>query len=853
MDAISKWEDTCSGLEARQTALEDELTHNGEIIANRDWTIEQLKAKNEKQQTEVEELRMAAEVKPEIEDDLVEATCEISRLTELLESERQLRIEDREELQAELSQERGRHKEARDEIEALTSSLEEIKSESEEVVNQWSVRCEELENAFNEVSRQLEESSRVVAEQEEEANEAISSWEKKVMELETELDQVKEKLEDNTEFDADVDLPAAVENLVARMKEMELVVQAKTAKADELEGTIATTQQSLVKIENDAACLSDKYKQLEESQDELKAEVKSWIQVAETAKDNALKAEKQIESVKAERDHLKQELSSKSREAFESERSRLTVVIAQLEEELREANDMIQACITDESADKATEIAAQGLREEIQELQAQLADNKQRYEDERAAREVAELEVDRLRDDIAALVSLSDQENTPTALKKLTSQAIEKLQKKERAEIDEMRKSLFRSLEELEAVRSAEKEANEKLSKVRLQISMYEQELLGTKSEIQFLSQALDEMRETEESKRASLEYRIGSLENENDVVRKYHAAELENVRNELSQITMEKDRLLHALQESEKTNASLVFAASKGGEAKKAEGTGDLDTLEAECNKLRVENQHLLEMAADDKARAERRLRELLAAQSASSEADVILEHELRLSAEAAVQTLKLELQTLQNERAAERQQSQSDQKQTSNEIGQELESLKLSLDNYKRENQSLKTKLKEEASKAQVKIDALTDECRAAQAKAHKLHQEGRFEALVHSEKTRLSNMTSPPAGQSLSGNRELMLISNNFPANDVLEPSLLSSSEAFDMIRKQKEEIQEERKMYREFLQEHDSLLALLAQLDVEKSCLREALVTAAGEEAFEEALRKAEETAEQMSFQ
>ena len=180
-------------------------------------------------------------------------------------------------------------------------------------------------------------------------------------------------------------------------------------------------------------------------------------------------------------------------------------------------------------------------------------------------------------------------------------------------------------------------------------LAAYEQNLVDAKSEINFLAGAMEDMRQTEESKRASLEFRIDSLENQNDVMRKYHDAELESVRNELSQVLMEKDRLLHQLRESEKTNASLLVASS----SKSAlETASDVTDLESECAKLRFENAHLLAMASDNKTRAERRLREMVAAQSASIEADVIMEQELRLKAENTIQELQAEIDSLRREK---------------------------------------------------------------------------------------------------------------------------------------------------------------------------------------------------------
>ena len=72
-------------------------------------------------------------------------------------------------------------------------------------------------------------------------------------------------------------------------------------------------------------------------------------------------------------------------------------------------------------------------------------------------------------------------------------------------------------------------------------------------------------------------------------------------------------------------------------------------------------------------------------------------------------------------------------------------------------------------------------------------------------------------------------------------------LPSAEAFDLIRRQQNEIKEERMMYNETLKEHEDLLALVAQQDIEKSYLREALIEVAGDDVANDALKRAEEIA------
>lgn len=536
-----------------------------------------------------------------------------------------------------------------------------------------------------------------------------------------------------------------------------------------------------------------------------------------------------------DRDRLRDMIASKSTERLEEERDRLTVVVGQLEEELRLANDVIQTYVTDEAAEKATEIASNALRDELNDLKYDIDHYKHQIESEKSAREVAELEIERLRDDVATLAALTNPGGKPGDLQLRTVQAAEKLKRKERIEIEELRNSLYRALDDVEIARGAEREAIQNLAKIRLQTSVCEQEIVAAKSEIHFLTQALEDLHQGEENKRASLEYRIGSLEDENDLLRKYHAGELEDVQHELSQVTMEKDRTVHQLRELERTNAALVYASSK----EETEDSKDSNDPEGDIAKLRVANAHLLTVAADDKARAERKLRESLAAQMASTEADAILEHELRVNAEETIRSLKFQIEELKKARSRQTEEGASSSmvQKTSDSTTKKIESLHQDLKKVQKEKANLQIQMETEAAEAKAHIDKLTEECRKAQSKLHKAERDGRFDAAVKSEVTRLrmSPMASTPEARD-----DVFLLKAEVESNGTS-----SNAAAFDLIRKHKEEIQEERKMYLEFLAEHDNLLALLAQQDVERICLREELSGAGGQVAVERALLRAEQ--------
>lgn len=583
--------------------------------------------------------------------------------------------------------------------------------------------------------------------------------------------------------------------------------------------------------------MTDLERQIQQHEEEANEAISIWESKTLDVERDLDATTEASKTLKKERDSLKikvemLEVELEGTKKLEEERDRLTVVVTQLEDEVREANDMLQAYITDETAERATGITANALRDEIQDLNVEIDQHKQHIKNERMAREVAELEIESLKDDIATLTAFTTLENMDNKIQLSSVDAAEMLRRKGRVEMEEMRRSLYRAVEELEVSQAAEREALENLSKVQLHTSVCEQEIVAAKSEIHFLSQALEELRLTEESKRASLEYRIVSLEDENEVLIKYHASELEDMRHELSTVTMEKDRILYEFREMEKTNDALVLAAS----IRNVEDVERIDDYEAEAAKLRVENAHLLTVAADDKVRAERKLKESLAAQAASTEADYILEHELRVAAEETITRLRMELDQIKHKINQESGMSLASS-------SEKLVSLNEELMKVKHENTSLKKEMEKEASAAKASMDALneecrrlTEECRMAQSKAHKAERDGRYDAAVKSEVARIRMSPNPEMRDDTS-----ILKLGSEPIAVMESPS--KNVAALDLIQRQKEEIQEERKMYLEFLAEHDDLLALLAQLDVERMCLRDVLSEVGGEDAVTEAMQKA----------
>ena len=552
-----------------------------------------------------------------------------------------------------------------------------------------------------------------------------------------------------------------------------------------------------------------------------------------TAENNQLR-----ESVNAEEGAEKQEHEQLEKEliALKNEKNelqiqveRLTSLSSGLEDDLREANNAMEVYIAKEVSDKATEMATHALRHQLVEMRRQSDTDHSAYLAEKEARIAAESEVERLRTDLRALVDVSEHETEIYGADALVIKAADKINRKERLEIAELQASLSRAMSELRTSRAGEKDAEERAAKAAHHIVVCEQDLAAAKSELTFFLQTMDETRQDEESKRASLEHRIRTLENDLDVMRRFHSSETDSLRNELTQAVMEKDRSLQLLKDSEKNKTAMVFAASKDYSA-----SSNNDSPEAELSKLRIEKAQLLVAAADEGARTERRLRDVLATELSSSEADILVERERRLAAEAACDNMKLLVAELQKDVQSYRDDSVVARNAPSKtQMEKENARLMAEIQRVAEENASLRTKLdaaEKAQENAQYRIEKLTADCRIAQASISRLDREIKFNAEMNAEMGRMR-----PSPQPKQSRPEEDPAQNN-QAEDFL-PSVV------DQLQHQTEAIEKERELYRSLQLEHEELLALLGQTEEVRSILERALQEHVGQEAVEAVLEGA----------
>lgn len=730
----------------------------------------------------------------------------------------------------------------------LEGQLEVQQEEATKAISQWETSYSALQDKMAQLEDDYAQAS---VQADRSLNEELRGRKEEIVSLTSQIDELQRELANRAEFEERVrELETALDTERDSLRMAEASLESKRELAENLEAELlqlrqeverdaAETREALAleraareEAESNLATLQDTVSETEEAFEDLRSKEELLLSAGNRSKEDSDRIQQLLET--------KESQWNDERENIIQERDELKAAIGELQEELRDASDALQACVTDSISEKATEVASSALRYQMEQLRSQIEREQEICATERERRLAAEKEVDNLTSDLANVLGVDEgRDDASGRLQRLTMRASETMQRREREEMDELRKALEKALMELATAQDAEAKALEDAASSRLQLSVCEQEVLAAKSDLAFLTQTLEETREAEASKAASLEYRISSLEDDRAVLRQFHQDELENLRNELTHVNMEKDRIMHSLKESEKKNAAIVFSTSK-----ERESDGSVSP-EAELSRLRVEKAQLLTAAAEEGSRTESRIREAVAAHVSSMEADIILERELRVAAEAAVEDIKFQMEELKSGFGAAddetRDQSILDDSRSESfldELSAELKRFKEETRSLKTDNENLKRELAEAKEKSHAEIVDLTDKWRKAQAKARMLESADQFDAEVNVE---VAKLRSSGGGKEP---RNWIVVRDNPIEDETAGPSPV---EAYDLIQQQKIAIQEERAMYLELLAEHDDLLALLAQQELEKNSLNAALTEAAGPQAVDAAMADAEENA------
>jgi len=509
----------------------------------------------------------------------------------------------------------------------------------------------------------------------------------------------------------------------------------------------------------------------------------------------------------------------------ESEESQ--VVVIELQEELRIVKEELQAFATDQFTAKATEMATQALREQMDEIRSQYTVDQQTLASESEARRVAEDEVDRLKSDLALLAQATEYNDDVDVhirriAKKMTADNI----RTERKEIDELRSTLERLREELGSCRWKERESEEKAANARLQMSILEQEVIAAKTDLAMCQQAMEDVETSKIDASVSLEYRVEALENERRLAEQSYEEEIYNIKEELASTNQDRDEMAHKLQQSEKANAALVYSTTQ-----QHESLGSEDS-ESEVIKLQLERAQFLAKINEMGVDLERRVREAVTAQSSKAEAERIIENQSRKSVESSLADALSELKETKkklHECSSESSASElADKVQTVQGLEESLDDIRLTNDELQIEVKALRAKFDTTVKENETTVDELKAKLQSAEERLRVEERERRFETAIETEIANLKRETTTNSnGNNQRHSQALVLrgIDLNMQPSDEGKESMDNNNtfdrnsayiiEMYDYVVELKTSITDERQMYKELLTEHEDLLALLGQ--------------------------------------
>lgn len=683
-----------------------------------------------------------------------------------------------------------------------------------------SVRVEELEKSEKEIQEELERTHA-------EAEEAIAIWEHQCHDLENQLEQATTSL---SEVQREV---AALREENNKLTEKVSVSADDPTSADttEVQHQLEAEKEARIAAEEKADILEKKLAETEETFTTRIESMQAEQARAKTSEDAKwLHERERMDELERKNETLRSEKS-----AVESEMGTLRKQLAEQDNEIRELYDSLKLHQTNEISNRAAKIAAEALRKEVDGLREQLGEESTALDAERTSRLAAEQEAKRVRADLAALLGVENTDENQSEIRRRTMEATEHFQRKEQAEIEELRTSLNKALNQLDKVRREAQVAQDRALRAELEFSTVEEDLLAAKSELKYMTVARDELQEADASRRSATEARIASLESDHIAYRRFHASEMDRLRNELNQMTTERDRLVQNLRNAESGKKAVLESVSQDVAQ---------DDLDAALRMLRLENAALLAQTSEESARTERRIREALAASRSANQTQIVVERELRLASERALKAANEELMQLRQAGSTEHPSS----KKRIDELTNDLQDLRARNEKWAEQKADMRRELEEIRRDARHREEQLEEECRQARQRVTQLEQEGRFEAEVRAEVARIQSSSPSRTGKGggEEESRALVEVSSSSNRSTVGDPATVAH--LYDVIKTMEHRMQMERQTHEEEREEMEDLLKLVVQQKLDVDALKAALQAAQGEVAVQRALEQAERAAE-----
>lgn len=611
-DVIRQWKERTESLDADIASLEKELEQKDkqttEVIATWQERCVNLESSLQQISTESSEWRdLEAKLRTEIQEatlNVESMQLQIEEKDDAIEEITKELLESRDQSEQVVKQWQERSEQLESNITELEQALLEQHNSANDAIALWEARCGTLNEKIEGLEMQIVDQDQPLidsleqsltahkvslAEKEsalsditsdlEALRASASQKEAQMSSLETNLESALSQLEDTRNK---LDRSNAEHGLLQQTlthKEHEFhdqkkeLLKEKNAEQEALEDQVSnlTTKLEAADLENE-----ESQKHLKETKGLFSLRAKEWeekdayyISKIEKLELNCTELERQLAdsrmsssehevSLRGEFETLKEkylalesemaQLLLEKKEAFE-ECEESKVIVYQLQEELRFAKEELQSFATDQFSAKATEMATHALRHQMLEIRSQYASDQKALAIERNSRIAAEEEVKKLKSDVVLLAQATEyNENVDVQVRKVAKKIAAENDRKERKEMEELRSALERLKDELGSCRWKEREAEEKFANARLHSSILEQEVYAAKSDLALMEQAMEELENSKIDMSVSLEYRIETLENECQSIKKSDEEIIHGIKAELARSNLEKDRLCELL-----------------------------------------------------------------------------------------------------------------------------------------------------------------------------------------------------------------------------------------------------------------------------------------------------------------
>lgn len=582
----------------------------------------------------------------------------------------------------------------------------------------------------------------------------------------------------------------------------------------------ATLTERIVTLELEFAAAAD---DADTSVVTLKAEMReNETRPAATVEELEIKCsdyQKRIDEYAADIDRVKSMCSvlQEVRNTAVKEKEESEIIALELKDELRHTNEQLQSYATDQFAKKATDMATQALREQMQQIRARYSADQDALRSEREARLSADEEVERLKSDLALLAQATEfDDDVDVHVRKMAKKMTAENVKAEREEMAQLRTTLERLREELGSCRWNERQSEDNAANARLHTSILEQEVSATKKDLQLLEQALEELESSKIDMIVSFEYRIEVLENDRLWIERSHEEEMLGIKKDLAESNEERDNFAYKLELCEKNNTALVYSTAHNEPGGKES--------ESRLVKLQLERAQLLSKINELGINLERRVREAVAAQVSSSEAELIVEKQSRHLIETSLSAAMTELDNVKKQLSDIVSKDRNGDDQLRQVLKESLDDLQSKNEKQLDRNKVLQLKVETINKENMSTISDLRDKLQSAQEELRAHERESRFEAALAAEINHLRASSHTASVSTLS--QALVCLDQNLQSHTWLDEGKESIDrnsayviEMYDYVCELKSSIVEERQMYKDLLAEHEDLLALLGQAGIE----------------------------------